>query len=120
MLASDLAARGDPAEGERRWRRHVRETIRELLPQLEYVEFPVLAAGTYDVTPDHQAILGAVPGVDGVWIAAGFSGHGFMMSPVVGSSLAAAICGEPPNDYLRAFSLDRFARGELIPEPAIV
>jgi len=120
VLASDLAARGDPAEGEPRWRRHVRETIRELLPQLEYVEFPVLAAGTYDVTPDHQAILGAVPGADGVWIAAGFSGHGFMMSPAVGKSLAAAIAGDPPDDYLRAFSLDRFARGELIPEPAIV
>lgn len=120
VLASDLSARGDPTEGEPRWRRHVRETIREVLPQLEYVEFPVLAAGTYDVTPDHQAILGAVTGADGVWIAAGFSGHGFMMSPVVGSSLAAAICGEPPNDYLRAFSLDRFARGELIPEPAVV
>ena len=120
VVASDLAARGDPAEGEPRWRAHVREAIRELLPQLEYVEFPVLAAGTYDVTPDHQAILGAVPGAGGVWIAAGFSGHGFMMSPVVGRSLAAAIAGEPPNDYLRAFSLERFARGELIPEPAIV
>jgi len=120
VLASDLSARGDPAEGEPRWRRHVRETIRGLLPQLEYVEFPVLAAGTYDVTPDHQAILGAVPGTDGVWIAAGFSGHGFMMSPAVGRRLAAAIAGDPPDEYLRAFSLDRFARGELIPEPAIV
>jgi len=120
VVASDLAARGDPAEGEPRWRAHVREVIREVLPRLEYVEFPVLAAGTYDVTPDHQAILGAVPGADGIWIAAGFSGHGFMMSPVVGRSLAAAIAGEAPNDYLRAFSLDRFARGELIPEPAVV
>jgi sarcosine oxidase subunit beta len=120
VLASDLSARGDPAEGEPRWRAHVRETIRELLPQLEYVEFLVLAPGTYDVTPDHQAILGAVPGTDRVWIAAGFSGHGFMMSPVVGRSLAAAIAGDPPDDYLRAFSLERFARGELIPEPAIV
>jgi glycine/D-amino acid oxidase-like deaminating enzyme len=120
VLASDLAARGDPVEGEPRWRAHVRDTIRSLLPQLEFVSFPVFAAGTYDVTPDHQAILGAVPSADGVWIAAGFSGHGFMMSPVVGSSIAAAVAGEPPNDYLRAFSLERFARGELIPEPAIV
>src|SRR5207245_1090559 len=120
VLASDLSARGDPAVGERGWRSHVRAAIRELLPRLEYVEFPVLAAGTYDVTPDHQAILGAVPGADGVWIAAGFSGHGFMMSPVVGRSLATAIAGDPPGDYLRAFSLERFARGELIPEPALV
>ena len=114
VLASDLAARGDPAEGEPRWRAHVRETILELLPQLEFVSFPVLAPGTYDVTPDHQAILGAVPGADCVWIAAGFSGHGFMMAPAVGRSLAAAIAGER-DDYLRAFSLERFARGELDP-----
>ena len=120
VLASDLSARGDVVEGEPRWRAHVRAAIRELLPQLEFVEFPVLAPGTYDVTPDHQAILGAVPGAAGVWLAAGFSGHGFMMSPVVGRSLAAAIAGNPPDDYLRAFSLDRFARGDLIPEPAIV
>lgn len=120
VLASDLSARGDPAAGEPGWRAHVRQTIRELLPRLEYVEFPVLAAGTYDVTPDHQAILGPVPGVDGVWIAAGFSGHGFMMSPVVGRSIASAIAGDPLDDYLRGFSLGRFARGELIPEPAIV
>ena len=120
VVASDLAARGDPAVGEAGWRAHVREAIRELLPQLEYVEFPVLTAGTYDVTPDHQAILGPVPEAEGVWIAAGLSGHGFMMSPVVGRSMAAAIAGEPPDEYLRAFSLDRFARGALIPEPAIV
>ncbi|HST24484.1 MAG TPA: FAD-binding oxidoreductase [Gaiellaceae bacterium] len=120
VLSSDLSARGDPAAGEPGWRAHVRATIRELLPQLEYVEFPVLAAGTYDVTPDHQAILGAAPGLDGVWIAAGFSGHGFMMSPVAGRLIAGAIAGDPPDDYLRAFSLERFARGELIPEPAIV
>ena len=43
-----------------------------------------------------------------------------MMSPVVGSSIAAAVAGERPNDYLRAFSLERFDSGELIPEPAIV
>jgi sarcosine oxidase subunit beta len=120
VLASDLAARGDPDVGEPGWRAHVRATIRELLPQLEYVSFPVLAAGTYDVTPDHQAILGPVPGYAGLWLAAGFSGHGFMMAPAVGRSLAAAIAGEEPAGYLSALSLERFARGELVPEPAVV
>jgi sarcosine oxidase subunit beta len=120
VLASDLSARGDPAGHEADWRTHVRTTILELLPRLAYVSFPVLAAGTYDVTPDHQAIIGAVPGADRIWLAAGFSGHGFMMSPAVGRSLAAAIAGDPADDYLRALSIERFARGELIPEPAIV
>jgi sarcosine oxidase subunit beta len=94
--------------------------IRELLPRLEFVSFPVLARGTYDVTPDHQAILGRVPDYDRLWLAAGFSGHGFMMAPAVGRALADAIAGAPPGDYLRALSLDRFARGALLTEPAIV
>ncbi len=51
---------------------------------------------------------------------AGFSGHGFMMAPAVGRSLAAAIAGEPPDEFLRALSLERFARGELLPEPQVV
>ncbi len=120
VLASDLSARGDPVEGESRWRGHVRASITELVPQLEFVSFPILAGGTYDVTPDHQPILGRVPGCENVWVAAGFSGHGFMMSPVIGASLAAAVAGEQPNDYLRILSAERFARNELVPEPAIV
>ena len=43
-----------------------------------------------------------------------------MMAPAVGRSIADAIAGDPPNEYLRALSLDRFARGALLPEPAIV
>jgi glycine/D-amino acid oxidase-like deaminating enzyme len=118
VLASDLGARGDSVEGEPRWRAHVREVVRELFPRLEFAPLGTLVPGTYDVTPDHQAILGQVD--DGVWIAAGFSGHGFMMAPAVGRSIAAAIAGDPPNEYLRALALDRFARGALLPEPAVV
>jgi sarcosine oxidase subunit beta len=119
VLASDLGARGDRRR-EEAWREHVREVIRELLPILEYVSFRLLVEGIYDVTPDHQAVLGAVPGLDGLWLAAGFSGHGFMMAPAVGRGLAAAIAGEPPDEFLRTLSIERFARGELVPEPAVV
>src|SRR6266852_4528699 len=87
VLASDLGARGDRSR-EEAWREHVRDVIRELLPILEYVSFRLLVEGIYDVTPDHQAVLGAVPGLDGLWLAAGFSGHGFMMAPAVGRGLA--------------------------------
>src|SRR5437016_14289881 len=38
-------------------------------------------AGLYETTPDHQAILGPVPELEGCWCAAGFSGHGFMHTP---------------------------------------
>jgi sarcosine oxidase, subunit beta len=120
LLASDLGAHGDPFDGEQRWRTHVHDAVRELLPRLEFVPLGALVPGTYDVTPDRQAILGPVPGHDGLWLAAGFSGHGFMMAPAVGRSLADAIAGDPPNEHVRALSLDRFARGALLPEPAVV
>ena len=40
-------------------------------------------SGAYDVTPDRQPILGAVPGHERLFLAAGFSGHGFMIAPAI-------------------------------------
>ncbi len=120
MLASDLGADGDPESGRRHWRATVARGVQSLLPRLEYVSFDLLVEGFYDVTPDHQPILGGVPGLDGLWLAAGFSGHGFMFAPAVGRRLADAICGEPPHPSLTALSLDRFTSRELAPELQIV
>jgi glycine/D-amino acid oxidase-like deaminating enzyme len=120
LLASDLGATGDPVEGRERWRASVRAAIRDLLPMLAYVPLPLLVDGIYDVTPDRQAILGAVPGRDGVFVAAGFSGHGFMIAPAVGRLVAGAVLGDPEEEALRDLSPERFATGRLIPEPAVV
>ena len=113
VLASDLAAAGDADEGAARWRAHVQEGIRELLPRLEYVDFPILASGAYDITPDRQPILGAVPGHERLYLAAGFSGHGFMIAPAVGRILADAVEGrhDPILDVLDAA---RFADGRSV------
>lgn len=120
LLASDLGASGDPATGRETWREHVRACILELLPRLEFVPLPLLVEGLYDVTPDHQAIVGAAPGRPGLWVAAGFSGHGFMVAPAVGRALAAQLAGEPPERHLTALAPDRFARHELVPESSVV
>jgi sarcosine oxidase subunit beta len=120
VLASDLDARGDPRVAESEWRRNVRSSMRELLPRLEHVTFPLLVEGVYDMTPDRQAVLGAIPGFDGLFVAAGFSGHGFMMAPAVGRIIAEAILGREDDEALRTLSFERFARGELVPEPAVV
>ncbi|MBV8065930.1 MAG: FAD-binding oxidoreductase, partial [Actinobacteria bacterium] len=81
VLASDLAAAGEAERNRDTWRATVARGIDELLPALAYVSFPVLASGTYDVTPDHQPFVGPVD--DGVWVAAGYSGHGFMLAPAI-------------------------------------
>jgi sarcosine oxidase subunit beta len=120
ILMSDLGAAGDPDEHRERWRAHVRACVEELVPVLEYVSLPLLVEGWYDMTPDHQAVLGRVPGHNGLWIAAGFSGHGFMMAPATGRSIADAMLGGDEAEWLSILSLDRFARDRLVIEPAVV
>jgi len=66
-------------------------------------------AGLYENTPDFQPLIG--PLQPGLWIAGGFSGHGFMMAPVVGRWLAAWIGGGTSPVGLGAFAPDRFAAG---------
>ncbi|HVW88855.1 MAG TPA: FAD-binding oxidoreductase [Gaiellaceae bacterium] len=120
VLASDLGADGDPESGRRHGRANVARGIRSLLPQLEFVAFDLLVEGFYDVTPDHQPILGPVDGHDGLWLAAGFSGHGFMMAPAVGRRLADAIVGGALDPSLRELSIGRFGGRELQHELQIV
>ena len=120
VLASDLSAVGPSDAEASRWRQAIRRAIRELLPVLEYVDFTVLAHGVYDVTPDRQAIIGRVPGADQLWVAAGFSGHGFMLAPAVGRILAEAVAGSGEDEALDVLDLGRFAEDRLVPEPQVV
>jgi sarcosine oxidase subunit beta len=118
VLASDLTANGDPDEDAAGWRAHVKESVRRFLPVLEYVTYPIVVEGFYDVTPDHQPILAEVE--SGLWVAAGFSGHGFMIAPAVGRIVADALLADRHDPALESFVLDRFARRFLAPELQIV
>jgi sarcosine oxidase subunit beta len=118
LLASDLGALGQPETDSENWRATVREARETLLPRLVYVALPQLVEGLYDVTPDHQAILGRVR--DRVWVAAGFSGHGFMHAPAVGRILAEAVLEGRADEALGILDSGRFAEGRLVPEPQVV
>jgi sarcosine oxidase subunit beta len=120
VLASDLGATGDAEAGAPRWRANIRSVARDLLPVLEYVDFSVLVHGRYDVTPDRQPVLGPVPGHDGLLLATGFSGHGFMIAPAVGRIVAGAALGDVPDPALAVLDLARFAEGRPVPEPQVV
>jgi sarcosine oxidase subunit beta len=76
-------------------------------------------AGFYDMTPDAHPIIGHV--TEGVYVACGFSGHGFMQAPAVGAAVAAELLGDSPPFDLSAYRLDRFA-GEtpLFPETLVL
>jgi sarcosine oxidase subunit beta len=71
-------------------------------------------SGLYDVTPDWHPILDRSEEVEGLYIAAGFSGHGFKLSPAVGKRMAEFIInGRKPED-LKIFRGSRFAEGKLL------
>jgi sarcosine oxidase subunit beta len=119
VLTSDLGATGDPETEAPVWRRHVRAAIAELLPVLEYVGLDVIASGDYDVTPDRQPILGPLPGHDGIHVAAGLSGHGFMMAPAIGRIVASGVVGER-DTVLDILDCRRFDEGRTVPEPQVI
>jgi sarcosine oxidase, subunit beta len=65
-------------------------------------------SGLYDMTPDAHPIIGETE-VDGLYVAAGFSGAGFKKGPAVGQCLAELICdGAATTVDLTPFRLDRF------------
>jgi len=70
--------------------------------------------GVYDVTPDWNPVLGPVPGIEGLVVGFGFSGHGFKLSPAVGRVLAQAALGLPTDVPLAPYAYERFARGRLL------
>jgi glycine/D-amino acid oxidase-like deaminating enzyme len=70
--------------------------------------------GVYDVTPDWNPVLGPLPGIAGLHVAYGFSGHGFKLSPVVGRLVAQAALGLPTDLPLAPYALERFRGGRLL------
>jgi sarcosine oxidase, subunit beta len=71
--------------------------------------------GIYDVTPDWQPVIDRVPVTDSVYVAAGFSGHGFKLAPAVGLSIAELVLeGVAQSFDLSILAADRFERGELV------
>src|SRR6185503_10142597 len=67
---------------------------------------------------DRHAILGAVGGIDGLYLATAFSGSGFKIAPAVGTCMAELIVdGRARTVDIAPFGLDRFARGERLEGP---
>ena len=77
-------------------------------------------AGLYETTPDHQAILGPVPELEGFWCAAGFSGHGFMQAPAAALLLTQLLLDQRSEIDISPFAFTRFAKGSLVHEKTVI
>lgn len=76
--------------------------------------------GHYEVTPDHNALVGESAAVSRFLYAAGFSGHGFLQGPAIGEVVRDLYLGVEPAVDVAPFTADRFADGILRAEVNIV
>ena len=73
-------------------------------------------SGLYDVTPDKQPVLGAIPEYAGLFADFGWSGHGFKHSPVIGDIVSDVVLhGRSASYDITPFRLSRFREGDLVP-----
>ena len=94
--------------------------ILSVLPTISSLNVMRQWAGFYVVTPDHHPILGGT-GLPGFVLGVGFSGHGFMLGPVVGKLLATYIMhGTMYLPEANNLGLERFRSGRLIQEKAVI
>ena len=98
----------------------VAEHAARRLPALADLPIQSTWWGYYEVSPDHNAIVGEAIEPGRFLYATGFSGHGFQQAPAVGEYLAELIVGKQPTLDLGALSLDRFARAEPRPEAFVI
>jgi glycine/D-amino acid oxidase-like deaminating enzyme len=88
--------------------------VAERFPSFETAGLASSWTGVYDVTPDWNPVLGRLPGIEGLIMGFGFSGHGFKLSPAVGKVLAQEALGLKTDVSLNPYSIERFASGSLL------
>lgn len=92
-------------------RKILRNTMRDLcaaFPLFKSVSVVSTWGGMIDVTPDASPIMGPLPHIQNLYVATGFSGHGFGIGPGVGKVMAEVISGREPPIALDPFSYSRF------------
>lgn len=102
------------------WLEQVVEAAGRRVPVLEEVGMASRWAGLYEVTPDHNALIGEAEGVSRFLYATGFSGHGFLQGPAVGQVMAELYLGQTPSVDVSALHGRRFEGAGLRPEFNIV
>jgi len=96
------------------------KTITSIMPSLKNLRMLRQWAGLYNMSPDKHPIYDELPGVKGFYVAAGFSGHGFMLGPATGQIMAEIILGLKPTLPWNKLGVKRFETGELIAESSVV
>jgi sarcosine oxidase subunit beta len=103
------------------WLELFRDAVRQRAPELAEMRTVGGWAGLYEVTPDHNAMIGRSGALGNFLYATGFSGHGFLQAPAVGEILRDLHLERAPFTDISPFSADRFRTGaETRPEAHVV
>lgn len=102
------------------WLPHLMEVMERRAPDLLDLGIAHRWVGMYEVTPDHNALLGESSAVSRLLYACGFSGHGFLQSPAVGEVMRDLYLGREASIDISGFDAGRFAAGRLRGEVNIV
>jgi sarcosine oxidase, subunit beta len=102
------------------WIPALMDIVRRRAPRIADVGIRGGWAGLYEMTPDHNAIIGAAGGVSRFLYATGFSGHGFLQGPAVGEILRDMVLRRPTFVDVSPLSVERFDAAALRPEYNIV
>jgi sarcosine oxidase subunit beta len=92
----------------------VEQTVQMAVHRIPVIENARIAggwAGLRPLTPDDHAIIGPAPGIEGLFLAVGFGGHGFQHSPATGRYVAEWMLDGRPSIDLSLFDPGRFAAG---------
>ena len=117
-----IGFRGEPFHGQAAFTTPTRdELVRSAaalaarLPDLESARLGPTWVGLDSRTPDGHAIVGPLPGFEGLWTMTGGNGKGFKFGPSMGQALVAAVTeGGFAKSPLAPFALTRFAEGQVI------
>ncbi len=102
------------------WEPVAMQAAMERIPLLERAGRLSGWAGLYEVTPDAHPIFGATP-VEGFFLVAGFSGHGFMHGPIAGKLMAEILLeGRSRTVDVSMLDLARFEEDRLIQEHSVI
>ncbi len=89
--------------------------LSEIIPAYSDATWTGGWSGLFTVTPDWNPVIDKVPGFDNLIVGAGFSGHGFKMSPAIGLSLAELAIGASQTKFdLHPIRFTRFQEGDLL------
>jgi sarcosine oxidase subunit beta len=102
------------------WLPRLGEAIERRAPRLGTIGIATGWAGLYEMTPDHNALVGEATTVSRLLYATGFSGHGFLMGPAIGEVLRDLYLGREPVVDVTSLSAERFERRDVRPELNIV